>query len=124
MKKSILNNEYASWLSIVCTEFKKAQIKAAVKVNSEMIDFYFYFGSEIKKQREKSSYGDNFFKVLSEDLKTRLPDIKSFSPTNLRYMERFYILYEKFPQVGEELKMVPWGHHKYIIDRFESATLI
>lgn len=118
MKKSILNNEYASWLSTVCTEFKKAQIKAAVKVNSEMIDFYFYFGSEIKKQREKSSYGDNFFKVLSGDLKTRLPDVKSFSPTNLRYMERFYILYEKFPQVGEELKMVPWGHHKYIIDRF------
>ena len=33
-------------------------------------------------------------------------------------MERFYSLYANLPQLGEDLKQVPWGHHKYIIDKF------
>lgn len=118
MENEIIKKEYISWFSKICNEFKKSQIKAVVKVNSEMIVFYFYLGSEIKKQRENYSYGDNFFTTLSNDLKGKFPDVKSFSPTNLRYMERFYSLYENFPQLGEELKQVPWGHHKYIIDKF------
>ena len=52
-------------------------------------------------------------------------------------MQRFYLLYNQgfkiVPQVGEEIKdeilpqvgaeifMVPWGHHKVIIDKFSSA---
>ena len=112
------NQEYSSWVKRICKEFKSSQIKAAVKVNSEMISFYFYLGSEINKQKGNYSYGDNFFKILSDDLKKSIPDVKSFSSTNLRYMERFYLLYKNFPQVEEKLSSIPWGHHKYIIDKF------
>ena len=37
---------------------------------------------------------------------------------NLRYAEKFYTLYKNiFPQVVGELLMVPWGHHRIIIDK-------
>ena len=35
-------------------------------------------------------YGSGFYKILSDDLKKVLPDVKSFSPTNLKYMRYFY----------------------------------
>ncbi len=38
-------------------------------------------------------------------------------------MQRFYLLYPKantiLPQVGEEIFMIPWGHHKVIMDKYQ-----
>jgi len=116
------DSEYAKWILSVCKEFKQSQIKAAVKVNSEMLGFYWHLGSQIAEKKKSAKYGDNFFKFLSQDLSDKLPQSHCFSPTNLRYMERFYLLYAEevsnFPQLEEDLKSVPWGHQKYIIDRF------
>ncbi|MBQ3825478.1 MAG: DUF1016 family protein [Spirochaetaceae bacterium] len=116
------DSEYANWIQSICNEFKKSQIKACVKVNGEMLGFYWKLGSQIAEKKKSAKYGDNFFKFLSQDLSEKLPQSHCFSPTNLRYMERFYLLYAgetaNFPQLEEDLKSVPWGHHKYIIDRF------
>ena len=43
-------------------------------------------------------YGSDFYNRISKDLRTELPDVKSFSVTNLRYMCWFYELYFKNPQ--------------------------
>ena len=55
---------------------------------------------------EKYGYGSDFYKMVSEGLNKLLPEIKSFSPTNLKYMRYFFELYqfaEIRPQVGDEL---------------------
>ena len=55
--------------------------------------------------------------------KTILPDVKSFSPTNLKYMRYFYEMYPNAincPQVGDDFKIIfriPWGHNKIILDK-------
>ena len=44
--------------------------------------------------------------VISDDLQTILPDVKSFSPTNLKYMRYFYEMYSDLvicPQIGDDL---------------------
>lgn len=40
----------------------------------------------------------NFYEYLSTDLQKMLPDVKSFSPTNIKYMQYFFTLYSS-PQV-------------------------
>ena len=49
-------------------------------------------------------HSTGFFKNLSLDLKDDFPDVKGFSPTNLGYIKRFYLLYsyvfENHPQLG------------------------
>ena len=61
---------------------------------------------------------------LSSDLKAIIPTAKCFSPTNLRYMKRFYELVfeisEMLPQDGAELLSIPWGHIKLLIDKCKS----
>jgi len=69
--------------------------------------------------------------AISLDLQKNLPGVKGFSQKNLYYIRDFYLtysqLFEKFPQVvgkfGVEgikqvLFSIPWGHHRYIIDKF------
>ena len=54
---------------------------------------------------EQFGYGMGFYKTVSDDLKSILPDVKSFSPTNLKYMRYFYEMYPDAvicPQVEDE----------------------
>ena len=65
-----------------------------------MLRFYWSLGRDIVGMSEKNNYGSGFYKTISEDLKDIFPDIKSFSPTNLKYMRYFYEMYRKFQIVN------------------------
>ena len=140
-----VNKEYAEWLKSLSQRFRQSQIKAAVKVNSELLKFYWSLGQDIVERDFENTYGSEFFKNLSLDLKEEFPETKGFSPTNLGYIKRFYILYSNamkispqvegkspqisnlsnYPQVGGNSELpifsVPWGHHKLLIDKFLKA---
>ena len=138
-----IDGDYAEWIRNLSLRFKQSQIKAAIKVNSEMLRFYFLLGADIVNKKAESRWGDGFFKNLSKDLQNELPGVKGFSETNLRYSKYFYLLYnqtltihpqvgDKFynqdfiisPQVGDQLDIfhIPWSHHKYIIDKCKKDT--
>lgn len=140
-----VNKEYAEWLKSLSQRFRQSQIKAAVKVNSELLKFYWSLGQDIVERNFENTYGSEFFKNLSLDLKEEFPETKGFSPTNLGYIKRFYMLYSNamrispqvegkspqignisnYPQVGGNSEplifSVPWGHHKLLIDKFLKA---
>ena len=133
-----IDSGYASWIQEIGHRFRKHQLQASVKVNMEMLRFYWSLGADIVNLEAESRWGDKFFQQLSLDLNDILPGVKGFSVTNLGYMKRFYLLYNHYieihPQVGgkllaettgrtptapqEVLFSIPWGHHKYIIDKF------
>ena len=131
-----IDREYAEWISDISKRFRLSQLKAAVKVNDEMLRFYWYLGRDISTRERNHDYGKAFVKNLSLDLKEKLPDVKSFSVTNLHYMKWFYELYStaiNLPQVGVDsaeeklprfevnseqcIFLIPWGHNKLIIDK-------
>ena len=140
-----INKEYAEWLKSLSQRFRQSQIKAAVMVNSELLKFYWSLGQDIVERKFENTYGSEFFKNLSLDLKEEFPNTKGFSPTNLGYIKRFYRLYSdamktypqvegKFPQTSNIsnypqtggnseplIFSVPWGHHKLLIDKFLKA---
>ena len=131
-----MDKDYKKWIEEVGRRFRHSQIKAASSVNIEMLRFYYALGRDITDMQVKNHYGSSFYKKISDDLKKLLPDIHSFSPTNLKYMVYFYDLYKNcinrpqlednsektnYPQPGDDLRsdifMIPWGHQKLIIDK-------
>ena len=126
-KKSIkiLDKDYTCWVKELSTRYRKSQIKAAIKVNTELLKFYWELGRDVVSMKAESRWGGRFMKNLSIDLKKMNPDATCFSPTNLLYMKNFYLIYQSFveftPQVGEQLYQVPWGHHKLLIDKFKQV---
>lgn len=93
-----------------------------------MLQFYWSLGHDIVTLHAESRWGDKILKSLSDDLRKALPGIKGLSETSAGYAKRFYILYNEYftnspPSWGggfqeNAIWRIPWGHHKYIIDRF------
>jgi len=54
-KKTIIqtNDEYKDWLIELKNKVRSAQIKAAVKVNTELLKFYWELGSEIVEKQNR-----------------------------------------------------------------------
>ena len=97
MSKSIniLDKDYIQWIKDLSSRYRRSQIKASVKVNQEMLQFYWELGKDIVEKKAESRWGSGFMKNLSRDLKEVNPDATCFSETNLLYMKNFYLLYEQ-----------------------------
>ena len=91
----MIEKEYKNWIIEVSKRFKQSQIKAAMKVNSEMIKFFWTLGYDMHIMKGKYTWGNNFYEKISRDLRKALPTVKSFSTRNLLYMHQFYRM---FPQ--------------------------
>ncbi len=99
----ILDEEYKEWIGQLSIQYRNAQIKAAVAVNTEMLKFYWELGQGIESMQADNKYGSRFFDTLSRDLKAAIPEAKGFSSRNLQAIRKFYIMYSKIlPQVAAE----------------------
>ncbi len=124
---TILDKEYKNWIKDLSSRYRKSQIKAALKVNYEMLRFYYDLGKDIVSMKAESKWGSGFMKNLSRDLKEQNPEATCFSSTNLLYMKNFYLLYQTYlentQQVAERISAdvfsIPWGHHMLLIDKFK-----
>lgn len=122
---NILDKNYIQWIKALSSRYRNSQIKAALKVNEEMLRFYWELGRDIVTLKAESRWGSGFMKRLSRDLKDLNSEATCFSQTNLLYMKNFYYLYQSYaeitPQVEEQIKSdlfsIPWGHHRFIIDK-------
>ena len=56
-----LNTEYKDWIISISQQFKASQIKAAVKVNSEMLKFFWFLGKELVEKKSQYDWGSNFY---------------------------------------------------------------
>lgn len=77
----------------VKAQIRRAQVKAAVRVNVELLHLYWDMGRDIAVKRLDAGYGSGFFERLSRDLREEFPDMEGFSPRNLRYIKAFYQFY-------------------------------
>ena len=68
---SILDNDYIGWIKELSSRYRRSQVKAATKVNVEMLRFYWELGRDITKRDAENKYGNNFYGMLSTDLKKK-----------------------------------------------------
>ena len=85
--------DYKDWLVELKERFYSHRLKASYATNGYLLDFYWKLGRDIEAKQYTNTYGSGFYKNLSQDLKNKMPGVKGFSPTNLKYMSYFYKLY-------------------------------
>lgn len=104
-----LDSDYVQWIYDVKQRFRKAQIKAAVKVNSEQLLFNWRLGRDLVTRRVEEKWGKGVVEQVSLDLQAEFPDVKGFSTSNLWYMKKWYQFYSsaldetKLQQLAREI---------------------
>lgn len=132
------SRDFKNWVSQLKQDIRSAQIKAAIKVNTELLHLYWRLGADICEKQKSASWGDGWLKELSRELMTEFSDMKGFSYRNLRYIRQWYEFYNQHltiwqqavakldndmrqqavAQISEDVFFsVPWGHHLYIISQ-------
>lgn len=105
-----IDEAYASWIEELKGRYKKAQIKSAVKVNSEQLLFNWQLGRDLVVRRAEEHWGAGVVEQVSLDLKAAFPKAKGFSARNLWNMKKWYIFYssnktnQKLQQLVAELQ--------------------
>lgn len=124
------DKEYVNWLSEVKHRFQQSQLKAAVRVNTAMLEFYWSIGYDLVRMRAEERWGAGVVKQFSLDMKNMFPNETGFSHSNVKYMKRWYSFYNEriikghqagdFLQMPETFGLVPWKHHVLIISKCET----
>lgn len=148
---TIIDKDYTQWVENLSARYRQSQVKAAVKVNREMLKYYWELGRDIEEMHVEERWGESVIKNLSADLQRRNPNSTGLSRTNIYYAKKFYLLYSQYlevvpqpvglledekvsqpvsqsqtsdfvPQTVGQLKellfSIPWGHHRYLMDRY------
>ena len=87
------NIEYVEWLSEVKARFRRSQIKASVRVNTSMLEFYWSVGRDLVALRAEERWGAGVVKQFALDMRQTFPDETGFSHTNVKYMKQWYSFY-------------------------------
>lgn len=100
---NILDKDYLKWVKELCKRYRQSQIKAAVKVNHVVLQFYWDLGKDICYKEAENKYGSKFYATLSRDLRNEIPDAEGLSERNLRYTKKFYQLYNQKIKILQQI---------------------
>jgi len=117
-----LDDSYVSWLKDLKNRVRAVQIKAMVKVNSELLNFYWELGADIVSKQLNTKWGDGFLKQLSLDLGIEFPDMKGFSKRNLELIRQWYNYWKDQETIAKQLAtQLPWWHNIVIITKVKNT---
>ena len=126
------DKNYIEWVKKLKQKFRQCQLKAVVKVNSELLNFYWELGKEIVEKQKETKWGSKFLERLSKDLMAEFPNVKGFSLRNLKYIRQWYLFWKLFEngqqpvaqmedtkvqQAVALITQIPWGHNLVIISK-------
>ncbi|KAF0127381.1 MAG: hypothetical protein FD189_128 [Elusimicrobia bacterium] len=139
MKYNLIRDKnYKAWLAELKGKILSAQLKAAVAVNTQLLEFYWELGADIAAKQAEANWGTGLIEQLSKDLSSEFPDMKGFSRSNLMYIQQWYLFYAKsivqqpvgqiakqpisllqknkfWQQPVAKIAQIPWGHNIAII---------
>lgn len=111
MEKNITGDNYKKFLKDLKSRVADSRYSAVLTVNREMIFLYHYIGTEILRSQKTHGWGSKIIEQLSRDLQSEFPEMKGFSPQNLKYMRRFAQEYSVDAIGQQAIDQLPWGHN-------------
>lgn len=92
---TIIDKDYTKWVEDLSLRYRKSQIRAAVKVNREMLRYYWELGRDIEEMHVEERWGDGVIRNLSADLQSKNPNATGLSVRSIYYSKKFYLLYNQ-----------------------------
>ncbi len=111
-KSTYFDEEYYVWLAEIKSRYRSAQLKAAVKVNSEKLAFNWQLGAELVLKKAEEHWGAGVVEQLSKDLQNEFPNTEGFTVRNLQFMKQWYLFYSGL-EYEQKLKQAVSQFDKY-----------
>ena len=112
--------EYVAWLADLKSRVERARQRAALSVNRELMSLYWQIGREILERQQRQGWGAKVVDQLAADLRSAFPDMRGFSPRNLKYMRALAEAWPGDEFVQEPVAQLPWSHVVTLLDKLKT----
>lgn len=122
MKSIVLPAKYPVWLQELKSEISHARQRAALAVNSELVQLYGRIGRGILQRQQQEGWGAKVIDHLARDLKEAFPEMRGWSSSNIKYM-RFFAQHCPDGQFGQQpADQLPWFHIVVLLTKLDSPA--
>ncbi len=111
---------YASLLKDLKTRIHQERLRSVLASNGVLINLYWDIGSAILKKQKEEGWGAKIIDRLSADLSKEFPDMKGFSPRNLKYMRAFTTAWPDKTIVQRVIAQIPWRSNIALLDKLDN----
>ncbi len=134
--------EYASLLDEIKGRIRRAQTRAVLSANREMLALYWEVGRLIRSRQQIEGWGAGVLRRLAADLKNDLAGVKGFSERNLKRMTQFHRAYPDLFEVGPTpvaqlsdgqarspkgptalASLLPWAHNMLLVQKVKNLDV-
>ncbi|NOT85830.1 MAG: DUF1016 domain-containing protein [Methylococcaceae bacterium] len=112
---------YPDWLAELKSRIHSSQQRATLAVNRELVLLYWQIGQDILTRQAEQGWGTKVIERLAHDLRAAFPEMKGFSPRNLKYMRAFAESWPDAEFVQVVLAQLPWYHQLALLDKLPDA---
>ncbi|TAJ16910.1 MAG: DUF1016 domain-containing protein [Planctomycetota bacterium] len=113
---------YGRALAAIKARIRQERVRVVLHANRSLILLYWDIGRAILGRQGEQGWGARVIDRLSHDLQDAFPDMRGFSPRNLKYMRAFAAAWPDRPIVQELLAQLPWYHQITLLERVDQRA--
>jgi predicted nuclease of restriction endonuclease-like (RecB) superfamily len=111
--------DYAGWLAEIKSRIQGERLRLVLASNSVMVMLYWDIGRRILQKQAEQGYGTKVIDRLAADLREAFPEMKGFSPRNLKYMRAFAAAWPDAEVVQRTVAQLTWGQNIKLLEKLD-----
>lgn len=114
--------DYVDVLNDIKHRVREERLRTIMAANSGMVLLYWDVGGIILRRQATEGWGARIIDRLSMDLRQAFPDMKGFSPRNLKYMRAFAAAWPERKIVQEVLAQITWYQNLALLEKLDGPS--
>ena len=115
-----MEKEYFIFIDEVKEEIRRQRLRVTLNANASMICLYWSIGNAVLKKQEQKGWGAKVIDRMSKDISDEFPDMKGFSPRNIKYMRKFAESWDDFEFVQRVVAQIPWRTNISLLEKIQN----
>lgn len=108
---------YREFIAQIKERVAQERVRSVVSANVSMTLLYWEIGNQILRRQKDEGWGTKVIDRMSYDLQQAFPDMKGFSPRNLKYMRKFAAAWTDREIVQRTVALIPWRSNITLLDK-------
>ena len=113
---------YADWFTELKQRIHAERLRVVLASNAAMVMLYWDMGQSILAKQDAEGWGARIIDRLAADLRLAFPDMKGFSPRNLKHMRTFAAAWTDPELVQRTVAQLPWRQIIVLMEKLKAPT--
>lgn len=113
--------DYAEWLGELKQRIRAERLRVVLASNSAMVLLYWEIGQRVLAKQELQGWGAKIIDRMAADLREEFPEMKGFSPRNIKYMRAFAAAWQDREIVQQTVAQLSWRQNIALLEKLKTA---